>query len=160
MKRIEALIRPHKLCEAADALIALGIDDVTVSQVREYGSTNGEKVCYRGLEYVADFVSRARLDVLVSDALSGEVIETILTAARTGAANDGMILVSSLAGAMPICDDAHCLEDECASSPSHNDADLPEDRVLSHRRFGAAAIITGLIKLLGLAGARWHDLFR
>jgi nitrogen regulatory protein P-II 1 len=161
MKRIEALLRPHKLREVTDALLAVGVDEVTVSKVLGSGRQPGQKLCYRGVEYTVEFVSRMRLEVLVSDALSSEVVETILTTARTGAAGDGMILVHSDADAIPVCvADASGIEDASASSPPDEDADVPEESVRSHQRMRAAAIVTMLMKLLGLAGARWHDLFR
>jgi nitrogen regulatory protein P-II 1 len=161
MKRIEAIIRPEKLHEVTDALIAVGVDDFTVSKVRGSGRQERQKVYYRGVEYTVEFVCRARLAILVSDTLSSDVIETILTTARTGAAGDGMIFVHNEADAIPVClDDASGTEDASATLPADEHADLPEESVLLSQRIGAVAIATGLVKLLGLAGARWHDLFR
>jgi nitrogen regulatory protein PII len=161
MKRIEALIRPHKLHEVTDALKAVGVDDVTVSKVRGCGRQPGQKACYRGVEYTIEFDFRTRLQVLVSDALSSEVVKAILTTARTGVAGDGMIFVHSFADAIPVCvDDASCAEDASASLLPDEHADVPEESVLSQKRVSAAAIITILMKLLGPACARWHDLFR
>ncbi len=160
MKRIEALIRPHKLREVTDALFAVGVDDFTVSNVQASGGQPGQKVCYRGVEYTVEFVSRTRLEVLVSDAISSAVVETILTTARTGAASDGMILVHSFKDAIPVCaDDASGVEDASAPLPPDEHADVPEKPVLAHRSMSAAAIIAILTKLLGPAFARWHDLF-
>jgi nitrogen regulatory protein P-II 1 len=160
MKRIEALIRPHKLREVTDALMAVGVDDFTVTNVLGSGRQQRRKEYYRGVEYTVEFVSRMRLEVLVSDALSSAVVEAILTAARTGVAGDGMILVHSFADAIPICiDDASCAADASASLSPDEQADVPEESVLSHLRMSAAAIITMLMKLLGPAFARWHDLF-
>jgi nitrogen regulatory protein PII len=161
MKRIEALIRPHKLHEVKDALTACGVDEITVSVVRGFGRQHGHRERYRGAEYTVDFVSKARLEVLVSDALSSGVVEAILTTARTGAPGDGMIFVHSYADAIPVgVEVASKIEDASASSPPDEHADVPEESVLSHQRMSMAAIITILMKLLGLACARWHDLFR
>jgi nitrogen regulatory protein PII len=167
MKRIEALIRPEKLHEVAEALIAAGVDDFTAAKVHGVGLHERQRVCYRGVEYMVDLVPRTRLDVVVSDALCSDVVEAILTKARTGAAGDGMIFVHNYADAIPVwLDDmpgaevSGLADDVSASSPRDDHADLPEEPVLSHRRMGAAAIVTGVIKLLGLAGARWHDLIR
>jgi nitrogen regulatory protein PII len=161
MKRIEALLRPDNLCEVTDALLAVGVDDFIVSEVHGSGGQPGKKMYYRGVEYTVDFVSRMRLEVLVSDALSSAVIEAILTTARTGAAGDGMILVHSHADAIPVCAaDTTGVEDPISSLPPDEHVDVPEESVLSARGMSAAAIITVLVKLLGLASARWHDLFR
>jgi nitrogen regulatory protein PII len=161
MKRIEALIRPHKLREVTDALTAVGVDDFTVSNVRGFGRQQGQKMCYRGVEYTVEFVSRMRLEILVSDAFSSAVVEAIVTTARTGAAGDGMILVHSYADAIPVCvADASGLEDASAPLPPDVDVDFQEESVPSHPRMRAATILTMLMKLLGLACARWHDLFR
>lgn len=102
MKRIEALIRQQKLHEVKHALAACGIDEITVSEVRGFGRQHGHKECYRGVEYTVDFVSKARLEVLVSDELAGEVIETILKTARTGAIGDGKIFVRDYSDAVPV----------------------------------------------------------
>ena len=160
MKRIEALIRPEKLHEVAEALIAAGVEDINVSEVRGVGRRHRQKMCYRGIEYTVEFVTRTRLDLLISDALCDGVIEAILASARTGAAGDGIIVVQNYADAIPVClEDASAAHDPGAPLPADEPADIPEEPVLSHRSWGVAAIITTLTKLLGLAGARWHDLF-
>lgn len=163
MKRIEALIRPHKLREVADALSALGVgvEDVTVSKVHGSGGQPGQKMCYRGVEYTLEFVSKMHLEVLVSDALSSDVVEAILTTARTGAVGDGLILVHSDVDAIPFgAAEMTGVEDARPSVQPDENADVPKETVLSHPRVSAAAIITTIVKLLGLACARWHDLFR
>jgi nitrogen regulatory protein P-II 1 len=101
MKRIEALIRHYKLHEVKDALTACGVDEITVSVVRGFGRQHGHREWYRGAEYTVDFVSKARLEVLVSDELASEVIETILKTARTGAVGDGKIFVRDYSEAIP-----------------------------------------------------------
>ena len=167
MKRIEALIRPEKLHLVAEALLAAGVDDFTAAKVHGVGLHERQKVCYRGIEYSVDLVPRTRLDVVVSDALCSDVVDAILTTARTGAAGDGMIFVHDYADAIPVALDdvpgaefAGVADDAGTPSPAGDHADLPEEPALLHRRMGAAALVTGLIKLLGLAGARWHDLIR
>jgi nitrogen regulatory protein PII len=161
MKRIEALIRSDKLREVTESLLAVGVDDFTVSEVHGSGAQPGQKMYYRGVEYTVEFVSRMRLEVVVSDALCRAVVEAILTTARTGTAGDGMILVHSDAVAIPVCAaDTTGVEDPSESLPPDEDVDVPEESVLSARGMSAAAIITVFAKLLGLASARWHDLFR
>jgi nitrogen regulatory protein P-II 1 len=160
MKRIEALIRPEKLHEVAEALIAAGVEDLNLSEVRGVGRQHRQKMCYRGIEYSVEFVTRTRLDVLVSDGLCDSVIEAILASARTGAAGDGIIVVQDYSDAIPIClENASAADEADALLPADEPANVPDEPVLSHRRMGVAALITTLTKLLGLAGARWHDLF-
>jgi nitrogen regulatory protein P-II 1 len=154
MKRIEALIRPEKLHEVAEALIAAGVEDFNASEVRGVGRRHRQTMYYRGIEYTVEFVTRTRLDVLVSDALCDGVIEAILASARTGSAGDGIIVVQNYADPIPVC-----LDDTRTPLPADAGTDVPEEPVLSHRGWGAAAFIATLTKLLGLAGARWHDLF-
>src|SRR5260221_11760709 len=142
MKRIEALIRPRKLSEVTDALIALGVDDFTVTQVLGSGRQQGRKECYRGVEYTVEFVSRMRLEVLASEALSSQIVEAILTTARTGAAGDGMIFVYSFADAISVrIDDPISVADASASLPPDEHADVPEEARLSHPRMGAAGFV-------------------
>jgi nitrogen regulatory protein P-II 1 len=158
MKRIEALIRPEKLCEMTNVLLAVGVDDFTISEVCGSGCQPGQKRIYRGGEYTVDFVSRTRLEVLVCDELYSDVVETILTTARTGAAGDGMILVHNYSDTIPAdLDDASGAAGTSASLPGNEQAGVSDEPALSRQRMAAVAIITGLIKLLGLAGARWHD---
>src|SRR5579872_5806720 len=158
MKRIEALIRPHKLREVTDALIAVGIDDVTVANVYRCGRQPGPQSYYRGVKYTVEYVVSTRLHVFVPDALSSEVVAAILAAARTGVAGDGMILIDDYADPIPVgIDDAIDAGDTGESSPPDDDIDVPEESVLSRQRMGAVAIFTILMKLLGLASSRWHD---
>jgi nitrogen regulatory protein P-II 1 len=160
MKRIEALIRPEKLHEVSEALVTAGVEEFHVSEVRGVGRQQRQKMYYRGIEYTIEFVTRTRLDVLVSDALCDGVVEAILGSARTGAAGDGIIVVQNYADAIPVSlDDAGVAADGGTPLPADDGTDAPEESVLSQRRMGVAAIIATLTKLLGLAGARWHDLF-
>lgn len=96
MKKIEAIIRHFKLEEVKDALTAAGVNGMTVSEVRGFGRQKGHKEQYRGAQYSVDFLPKARLEVVVSDAQAPTVIETIIATARTGQTGDGKIFVTAL----------------------------------------------------------------
>jgi len=96
MKKIEAIIRHFKLEEVKDALSSLGVQGMTVSEVRGFGRQKGHKEQYRGAEYTVDFLPKAKMEVVVDDEQAKEVIDTILRTARTGQIGDGKIFVSSL----------------------------------------------------------------
>jgi nitrogen regulatory protein P-II 1 len=96
MKKIEAIIRHFKLEEVKDALTQAGVHGMTVSEVRGFGRQKGHKEQYRGAEYTVDFVPKAKMEVVVSDDQSKEVIETMLRTARTGQIGDGKIFVTDL----------------------------------------------------------------
>ena len=96
MKKIEAIIRHFKLEEVKDALSALGIQGMTVSEVRGFGRQKGHKEQYRGAEYTVDFLPKAKMEVVVDDDQEKDVIDTILRTARTGQIGDGKIFVSTL----------------------------------------------------------------
>ena len=102
MKKIEAIIKPFKLDEVKDALGQLGIQGMTVSEVKGFGRTGGKKEVYRGSAYVVDFVPKVKIEVVVSDGQVGQVIETILKAAKTGRIGDGKIFVYGLEEAIRI----------------------------------------------------------
>jgi nitrogen regulatory protein P-II 1 len=102
MKKIEAIIKPFKLDEVKDALGQLGIQGMTVSEVKGFGRTGGKKEVYRGSAYVVDFVPKVKLEVVVSDSQVGQVIETILKAAKTGRIGDGKIFVIPIEEAVRI----------------------------------------------------------
>ena len=93
MKKIEAIVKPFKLDEVKDALNGIGIKGMTVSEVKGYGRQKGHTEIYRGAEYVVDFIPKIRLDIIVQDEQVDQVIETILSAARTGKIGDGKIFV-------------------------------------------------------------------
>ena len=93
MKKIEAIIKPFKLDEVKDALGQLGIQGMTVSEVKGFGRTGGKKEVYRGSAYVVDFVPKVKIEVVVSDDLAARVVETLVAAARTGKIGDGKIFV-------------------------------------------------------------------
>ena len=96
MKKIEAVIRHFKLEEVKDALSEIGIHGMTVSEVRGFGRQKGHKEQYRGAEYTVDFLPKAKLEIVVSDAQAKAVIDTILRTARTGQIGDGKIFVTDL----------------------------------------------------------------
>jgi len=96
MKRVEAIVRHHRVEDIKNALAASGVAGMTVSEVRGFGRQRGQKEVYRGAEYTVDFVPKARIEVFVPERLVPDVIETIMGAARTGGIGDGKIFVSDL----------------------------------------------------------------
>jgi nitrogen regulatory protein P-II 1 len=102
MKLIEAIIKPFKLDEVKDALNAIGIEGITVSEVKGFGRQKGHTELYRGAEYVVDFIPKIKMEIAVSDDLVPKVIETIQNSAKTGRIGDGKIFVISLEEAVRI----------------------------------------------------------
>ncbi len=102
MKKVEAIIKPFKLDEVKDALGEIGIQGMTVSEVKGFGRTGGKKEVYRGSAYVVDFVPKVKIEVVVADAQVAQVIETIQQAAKTGRIGDGKIFVLSVEEAVRI----------------------------------------------------------
>jgi len=94
MVKIEAIIQPYKSEEVRSALKGIGVDGMTVSEVRGHGRQKGHKEVYRGQEYNVDLLSKTKIEMVVSETRSEEVIETIMAAARTGKIGDGKIFVS------------------------------------------------------------------
>ena len=105
MKRIEAVIQPHKLEDAKEALKGIGIDGMTVTEVRGHGRQKGHTEVYRGMEYKVDLLPKIKLEMVIPDARSEEVIRTLVTAARTGKIGDGKIFVFEVADAIRIRND-------------------------------------------------------
>lgn len=93
MKKIEAIIKPFKLDEVKESLSAVGVQGLTVSEVKGFGRQKGHTELYRGAEYVVDFLPKIKLEIIVSEDLVPEVVETIEKAARTGRIGDGKIFV-------------------------------------------------------------------
>ena len=93
MKRIEAIIKPFKLDEVKDALAEVGIQGMTVTEVKGFGRTGGKKEVYRGSSYVVDFVPKVKVEVVVADEQVNAVIDAIERSARTGRIGDGKIFV-------------------------------------------------------------------
>ena len=96
MKKIEAIIRHFKLEEVKDALNSIGIDGMTVSEVKGFGRQKGHKEQYRGAEYTVDFLPKVKLETVVAEDKAREVIDKILESARTGQIGDGKIFVTNL----------------------------------------------------------------
>ena len=105
MKKIEAIIQPFKLEEVKEALKAIGIDGMTVTEVRGHGRQKGHKEVYRGQEYQVDLLPKMKVEMVVPDARSEEVILALSTAARTGKIGDGKIFVYEVAEAIRIRND-------------------------------------------------------
>lgn len=102
MKLIEAIIKPFKLDELKDALNSIGIEGITVSEVKGFGRQKGHTELYRGAEYVVDFIPKIKVEIAVSDDLVGKVTETIQETAKTGRIGDGKIFIISLEDAIRI----------------------------------------------------------
>jgi nitrogen regulatory protein P-II 1 len=102
MKKIEAIIKPFKLEEVRDALNELGIDGMTVSEVKGFGRQKGHTEIYRGSEYTVDFLPKVKIEVVVQDAHAGAAMEAVLKSARTGKIGDGKIFVSTVEQAVRI----------------------------------------------------------
>ncbi|MDR0996729.1 MAG: P-II family nitrogen regulator [Zoogloeaceae bacterium] len=102
MKWITAIIKPYKLEEIRQALSALDIQGITVTEVKGFGRQKGHTELYRGAEYQIDFLPKARLDIAIPDERLEEAIDAICQAARTGKIGDGKIFVSELKGAIRI----------------------------------------------------------
>jgi len=93
MKKIEAIIKPFKLDEVKDALNAIGVQGITVTEVKGFGRQKGHTELYRGAEYVVDFLPKVKLEIIAADGLVPKIIETIETAAKTGRIGDGKIFI-------------------------------------------------------------------
>jgi nitrogen regulatory protein P-II 2 len=96
MKLITAIIKPFKLDEVREALSAIGVQGITVTEVKGFGRQKGHTELYRGAEYVVDFLPKVRLEAAVSDGLVEQAIEAIEVAARTGKIGDGKIFVTTV----------------------------------------------------------------
>lgn len=93
MKKIEAILKPFKLEEVKEGLSSLGIQGMTVSEVKGFGRQKGHPEIYRGAEYTVDFVPKVKVEIVVDDELAGKTVEIILTEAKTGNIGDGKIFV-------------------------------------------------------------------
>lgn len=102
MKLIQAIIKPFKLDEVKDALNEIGIEGITVSEVKGYGRQKGHTELYRGAEYVVDFIPKVKLEIAVSDELVPKVVAAIEQTAKTGRIGDGKIFVMPLEDAVRI----------------------------------------------------------
>jgi|SRR5450432_2989919 nitrogen regulatory protein P-II 1 len=102
MKKIEAIIKPHKLDEVKDRLRQLGISGMTVSEVKGFGRTGGKTEVYRGSSYVVDFVPKVRIEIVVKDGMLTDAVQAIASAAKTGKIGDGKIFVTPVDEALRI----------------------------------------------------------
>lgn len=96
MKKITAVIKPFKLDEVREALAAVGVTGLTVTEVKGFGRQKGHTELYRGAEYVVDFLPKLKIEVVVTDSVLDTVIDAIVKAARTGRIGDGKIFVSNI----------------------------------------------------------------
>ena len=102
MKKVEAIIKPFKLDEVKDALGEIGVQGMTVTEVKGFGRTGGKREVYRGSAYVVDFVPKVKIEVVVPDELVVRILEAIEKAAKTGRIGDGKIFVSHIEEAVRI----------------------------------------------------------
>jgi nitrogen regulatory protein P-II 1 len=105
MKKIEAIIQPHKLEDVKEALKGIGIDGMTISEVRGHGRQKGHKEVYRGMEYQVDLLPKVKVEMVVADDRATEVVQTVVTSARTGKIGDGKVFVYDVAEAIRIRND-------------------------------------------------------
>jgi nitrogen regulatory protein P-II 1 len=96
MKKVEAIIKPFKLDEVKDKLNEIGVQGITVTEVKGFGRQKGHTELYRGAEYVVDFLPKIKMEVVIADAQVEEVTNTIVKAAQTGRIGDGKIFITSL----------------------------------------------------------------
>ena len=102
MKKIEAVIQPHKLEEVKEALIGIGVDGITVSDVRGHGRQKGHTEVYRGQEYKVDLLPKVKLEMVVAESRVEQIITVLTEAARSGKIGDGKIFVSAMEEAVRI----------------------------------------------------------
>ncbi|HMD48130.1 MAG TPA: P-II family nitrogen regulator [Bryobacteraceae bacterium] len=105
MKKIEAIIQPHKLEDVKEALKAIGVDGMTITEVRGHGRQKGHKEIYRGMEYQVDLLPKVKVELVITDARAEEVIKTVVESARTGKIGDGKVFVYDVAEAIRIRND-------------------------------------------------------
>lgn len=96
MKKVEAIIKPFKLEEVRDALAAVGVEGMTVSEVKGFGRQKGHTEIYRGAEYTVDFLPKIKIEVVLADALATAAVEAVVKAAKTGKIGDGKVFVSEV----------------------------------------------------------------
>ena len=105
MKKIEAIIQPHKLDDVKAALMGIGIEGMTISEVRGHGRQKGHKEVYRGQEYVVDLLPKVKVEIVVADHRSDEVVKDLADAARSGKIGDGKIFIYDVSDAIRIRND-------------------------------------------------------
>ena len=102
LKKIEAVIKPFKLDDVKEALNEIGIQGMTISEVKGYGRQKGHKEIYRGAEYVVDFIPKIKIEIVVDSELTDHVVEAIIQASNTGKIGDGKIFVLPVEGAVRV----------------------------------------------------------
>jgi nitrogen regulatory protein PII len=102
MKKVEAIIKPFKLDEVKEALNEVGIQGMTITEVKGYGRQKGHKEIYRGAEYVVDFIPKIKIEIVVPDELLERVVEKIQSSAHTGKLGDGKIFIRSVEQAIRV----------------------------------------------------------
>ena len=102
MKKIEAIVKPFKLEEVKDALAGVGIDGMTVTEVKGFGRQKGHTDIYRGSEYTVDFLPKIKLEIVLSDSDLDAAVDAIVKAAKTGKIGDGKVFVSTVDSAIRI----------------------------------------------------------
>ena len=102
MKKIEAIIKPFKLEDVKEALSGLGVQGMTVSEVKGFGRQKGHTEIYRGSEYTVDFLPKIKIEVVLADGIADSAVEAIIKAARTGKIGDGKVFVSAIENAIRI----------------------------------------------------------
>jgi len=102
MKKLEAIIKPFKLEEVKEALAELGIEGMTVTEVKGFGRQKGHTEIYRGSEYTVDFLPKIKVEIVLSDSQVATAVEAIIKAAKTGKIGDGKVFVSSIENAIRI----------------------------------------------------------
>ena len=102
MKKIEAIIKPFKLDEVKDKLNDLGIQGITVTEVKGFGRQKGHTELYRGAEYVVDFLPKIKMEIVIADTQAEDVVNAIVKAAQTGRIGDGKIFVTNIEEAVRI----------------------------------------------------------
>jgi nitrogen regulatory protein PII len=102
MKKIEAIIKPFKLEDVKEALAGLGVEGMTVSEVKGFGRQKGHTEIYRGSEYTVDFLPKLKIEVVLSEERSEAAVEAIVKAAKTGKIGDGKVFVSTIENAVRI----------------------------------------------------------
>jgi nitrogen regulatory protein P-II 1 len=107
MKKIEAIIKPFKLEEVKEALSAVGVEGLTVTEVKGFGRQKGHTEIYRGSEYTVDFLPKLKLEVVLGDSLVEQAVEAIIKSAKTGKIGDGKIFILPLEDAIRIRTQEH-----------------------------------------------------
>jgi nitrogen regulatory protein P-II 1 len=102
MKKIEAIVKPFKLDEVRDRLSEIGVQGMTVTEVKGFGRQRGHTELYRGAEYVVDFLPKIKLEIVAPDGMAETIVETIISSAKTGRIGDGKIFIAPLEDAVRI----------------------------------------------------------